>query len=75
MTMPNMTGDKLTQEIQNIRSNLPIILCTGHSDRVSDASAKDLGLAKYLENPLDLLTLSRSVREVLDRHRPWPLLS
>jgi CheY-like chemotaxis protein len=43
MTMPHMTGDKLAQRLMEIRPNIPIILCTGHSRLVSQKKAKDLG--------------------------------
>jgi len=35
LTMPNMTGDRLAQEIRKIRGDIPIILCTGYSEQVS----------------------------------------
>ncbi|MFO7801473.1 MAG: PAS domain S-box protein [Desulfovermiculus sp.] len=67
MTMPKLTGDRLSQEILKLQQNMPIILCTGYSDRVSNDSAKDLGFAKYLPKPLDMQTLAVAVREVLSR--------
>ncbi len=65
MTMPKITGDRLSQEILKFQQSMPIILCTGYSDRVSEDSAKDLGFAKYLPKPLDMQTLAVAVREVL----------
>ena len=66
MTMPHMTGDKLTQEILNIRSDMPIILCTGYSERMSEDRAQEIGIRKYIEKPIEKETLARSIREVLD---------
>ncbi len=66
MAMPKMTGEQLVHAIVPLRPDLPIILCTGYSDRISEDSAQELGLAKYLEKPLDMLSLPLSVREVLD---------
>jgi PAS domain S-box-containing protein len=66
MTMPRMTGDKLTQEILKIRADMPIILCTGYSERMSSERAQELGIRKYIEKPIEMETLARSVREVLD---------
>ncbi|MEJ2655678.1 MAG: response regulator, partial [Desulfobacterales bacterium] len=34
MTMPLMTGDKLIKEFLNIRPGIPIILCTGFSEKI-----------------------------------------
>ena len=67
MTMPKQNGDCLTQEILKIHPGMPIILCTGYSERISETSAQELGLSKYLEKPLDTHTLAVSVREVLDK--------
>ncbi len=66
MTMPHMTGDRLAQEILKIKSDTPIILCTGYSNRISKEKAKDLGIRKYIEKPIDMVNLAKSVREVLD---------
>ena len=64
--MPRMTGDKLAQEILKIRSDTPIILCTGYSQRMSDERARELGIAKYIEKPVEMEKLAKSVREILD---------
>jgi len=67
MTMPKMTGDKLVQAILEIRPDMPTILCTGHSDRISKESAQELGIRKYIEKPIEREALARSIRVVLDR--------
>ena len=66
MTMPKMTGDRLSQEILKIRPDMPIILCTGYSNRISEEKAQELGIRKYIDKPIEMVTLARSVREVLD---------
>lgn len=66
MTMPGMTGDQLARKILDIRPGMPIILCTGYSERITTNSAEKLGLAKYLKKPLDMQTLADALREVLD---------
>ncbi len=67
MTMPRMTGDVLARELLKIRPDLPIILCTGYSARMSEEKAMELGIKKYLEKPVEMENLARSVRQVLDR--------
>lgn len=71
MAMPGMTGDRLAWEILRIRNDIPILLCTGFSERISKESAKAAGLAGYLEKPVEMHTLAATVREVLDtsQHR------
>ena len=66
MTMPQMTGDKLAKEILSIRPDMPIILCTGFSEKIDDAKAKDLGISKYIEKPLVMPNFPIAVRNVLD---------
>ncbi len=65
MTMPHMSGDALARELLKIRPDLPIILCTGYSARISEEKALELGIKKYIEKPIEMEILARSVREVL----------
>ncbi len=66
MTMPQMTGDKVAKEILKLRPNIPIIICTGFSEKISQESAGEIGIRKYLEKPLNKRELSIVIREVLD---------
>jgi signal transduction histidine kinase len=38
MTMPEMTGDKLALELMKIRRDIPVILCTGYSNKICNYS-------------------------------------
>jgi CheY-like chemotaxis protein len=66
MTMPNMSGFELTKEIITLRPDMPIILCTGFSETITEASAKAAGIRAFLMKPVTLDDLTRTVREVLD---------
>ena len=66
MAMPEMPGDILVVELLKIRPNVPIILCTGHSDRIDEKRAKALGVADYSMKPYEKKELVRKVRKVLD---------
>ena len=68
-TMPGMSGIQLASELLAIRHDLPIILCTGHSDAVSPESAKEVGVREYLMKPLSRKELAGAVRKVLDKTR------
>jgi len=67
MTMPKMTGDKLAGELMKIRSDIPILLCTGFSEQMSEERAASLGIKGYLMKPVTLKSLSHGVRKVLDK--------
>ena len=66
MTMPKMTGDKLTREILNVRPKIPIILCTGFSEKINEEKAKEMGAAGYLDKPHYKRDLAIRVRQALD---------
>ena len=70
MTMPRMTGDRLAAEILKIQPNMPVIICTGYSERMFSKKAEALGVGKYIEKPIDLRNLASSLREVLDEKCP-----
>ena len=66
MTMPNMTGDKLTIELMKIRLNMPVILCTGYSKKISEESAAEIGIKAFAFKPSINADLAKTVRKVLD---------
>ncbi len=67
LTMPIMTGDKLAGELMNIRPDIPIILCTGFSERMTRKRAEALGIKGFLMKPIVKNDLTKTVREVLDK--------
>ena len=69
MTMPNMTGDKLAQEILSIRPGIPIILCTGFSEYITEERAKALGIQEFVMKPLVMRDLATVIRRALDRKK------
>ncbi len=66
MNMPAMTGEHLAQAIIAIRADIPIILCTGYTDRLDQKGARRMGIRKFLMKPLDMNTLAEAVREALN---------
>ena len=52
MTMPNMTGDKLAVELMKIRPDIPVILCTGYSKKISDETASEIGIKAFAYKPV-----------------------
>jgi signal transduction histidine kinase/CheY-like chemotaxis protein len=66
MTMPQMTGDKLVKEILKIRSDIPIIICTGFSEKINEEKATEIGATGYLEKPIDRRDFAIKVRQALN---------
>jgi CheY-like chemotaxis protein len=67
MTMPNLTGDKLAGQLMQIRTDIPVILCTGFSERISEEKAKAMGIREFILKPLVMGKLAGTVRSVLDQ--------
>jgi len=67
MTMPVMTGEALALEAMKIRSDIPVILCTGYSYQISKQKAAQLGIKAFLMKPLILKDIAATVRETLDK--------
>jgi CheY-like chemotaxis protein len=67
MTMPFMTGDELAMELMRIRQDIPIIVCTGYSERITEEKALSIGVRAYLGKPLLKSELAKTVRRVLDQ--------
>lgn len=68
MTMPAMTGDKLTQKLLAIRRDIPIIICTGFSERMNEEIAAKLGIAGLLMKPVSRLEMGNLVQSVLAKN-------
>jgi len=66
MTMPGMTGDKLTSQLLNIRPGIPVILCTGYSKKFAGREAEINGIRAFAYKPITSADLADIVRKVLD---------
>jgi PAS domain S-box-containing protein len=69
MTMPNMTGEELANELMFIRPDIPIILCTGFSRRVTEKKAKAMGIQAFILKPILKQELAETIRRILDETR------
>ena len=69
-TMPKFTGLQLARKLLEVQNNIPIILCTGHSDSVSPEKAKAAGIKEFLMKPLGKQQLAEAIRRVLQTTEP-----
>ena len=65
LTMPAMTGERLALEIRKIRPGLPVILCTGYSEGISEEKASGLGIDRYFIKPVSNADLAAAVNQIL----------
>jgi two-component system cell cycle sensor histidine kinase/response regulator CckA len=66
-TMPNMTGVELGKEFMRIRSDIPVILCTGFSEAISKKRVREIGIRELLMKPVVIRDLAETVQRVLDK--------
>ena len=66
-TMPLLTGVELSKMVLSLLPGFPIILCTGHSPRLYEQEALDVGINRFISKPLVGKEFVRVVREVLDQ--------
>jgi len=64
-TMPEMTGIQLISEIRQINKDIPIILCTGYSDELTEDSSKRYRVNRLMYKPISRDNLAKAVHEVL----------
>jgi PAS domain S-box-containing protein len=65
MTMPRMSGDVLIERIHAIRSDLPVILCTGFSERITKDRVASLGIQGFAMKPFALEEIALKIRAAL----------
>jgi PAS domain S-box-containing protein len=67
LTMPNMTGTELAKRLIDIRSDIPIILCTGFSEAISRERARAIGIREYVMKPINTHDLAKTIRKALNK--------
>ncbi len=67
VTMTNINGDEIDKEIFCIEPGMPIIMCTGFSEKISKRKAESIGIKGFLMKPIVKSELAQMVRMVLDR--------
>ncbi len=69
MTMPGLTGDQLARRVKAARPDLPVILCTGYSERVERVRAEESIVDGVLTKPAVRFRLARMIRDVLEKKK------
>ncbi|HMA52947.1 MAG TPA: response regulator, partial [Acidobacteriota bacterium] len=66
-SMPHLVGTRLAEEAMSLRPDLPVILCTGFSDCVSERTAAGLGIREVVMKPFTMREIAMAIRRALDR--------
>ncbi len=66
-TMPQMVGTELANECMRIRADIPVIICSGYSERLNNEQPDKPGVKEIVMKPLNLEQLATVVRSVLNK--------
>jgi signal transduction histidine kinase/ActR/RegA family two-component response regulator len=66
LTMPNLSGKELIAEMIKVRPDIPVIICSGHSDLIDSDITDQKGIKAFLAKPVRMIDLNKKIREVFD---------
>lgn len=68
MSMPDMTGTRLSREIISLKPDIPIILCTGFSELIDKEKVRLAGIRGFLMKPVVKSELVALIHKVMEGH-------
>ncbi|MFZ2631574.1 MAG: response regulator [Desulfosalsimonadaceae bacterium] len=69
MTMPRLNGLQLAEKVLAARPGMPIIICTGFSDLITEEKIQLAGIRKLIMKPVFRKDLALAIRRVLDSEK------
>jgi signal transduction histidine kinase/CheY-like chemotaxis protein len=69
-TMPGMSGLELASALLKIRPDIPVILCTGFSEKVNGEAVAENGIREFVMKPFTLEEISRLIAKAAGRDIP-----
>jgi PAS domain S-box-containing protein len=66
LTMPQITGVELAKKLIDIKTDIPIILCTGFNDVIQEDEAKAIGIRELLLKPPSKSELKTAIIRALE---------
>lgn len=65
LTMPQMNGLALAENLLRIRPNLPVLLCTGYGDQIDGDQYRGIGIRELVHKPVTKLELAAVIRRAI----------
>ncbi len=72
MTMPDMTGDVLARKLIALRPDIPIIVCTGYSERINSDIVREIGIKELAMKPVVMKDIARMIERILSERADRP---
>jgi CheY-like chemotaxis protein len=67
MIMPKMTGTELAKEILSIKPDLPIVICSGFSEKIRQEELKAINIHTVIEKPFVMQEITHAIRKALKK--------
>jgi PAS domain S-box-containing protein len=67
LTMPGIGGRELARAVSEIDPNLPVILCTGYNQNLSEAESLHDGFADVIQKPIAMRQLADAIATAIAR--------
>ncbi len=64
-TMPKMNGISLARAMLAIRPQLPVLLCTGYSESITEKTAKEIGIRQIIMKPVILSEMGALLKTLI----------
>jgi two-component system cell cycle sensor histidine kinase/response regulator CckA len=65
VTMPDLSGDQVLQELRRLRPNVPVLICSGYSEDEMRSRFGGKDMKTFLQKPYTLQALEERVRQLL----------
>ncbi|MBT3192526.1 MAG: response regulator [Verrucomicrobia bacterium] len=65
--MPDLTGSELAMRLREIRPELPVVICSGFSGKLTEEKAEQLGINEFLIKPISRRELGEAIRRALGK--------
>jgi CheY-like chemotaxis protein len=71
--MPQISGIELARKIRQIRSHVPVILCSGYSEKITRETTLEDDIQAVLLKPIARQELAGVIRKTLDSIKQIPV--
>jgi PAS domain S-box-containing protein len=65
-SMPKLSGEDLARAVRELRPTVPVLLCTGYSDRLDEEARRALGVRAILQKPIGRDAMAEAIRAALE---------
>lgn len=65
-TMPHLNGVEFSQQVLEIKPDIPVIICTGFTTLISVDDARSKGIKDFIMKPFKIRSIATRIREIFD---------